>query len=179
LFAHDPNVKRDKSENVTEAAIKAGEAWRALSEAEREVSPWSKAGKRVFRSGYQAYNKKSEIARAQWREDVAKWVSSLNLAQLTAARANREPGTRDEAAMEALPKRPGNAYALFLADVYKRQDVLNKVEALAQKNSGGDENKARRNMLGLMGRTSADIWKNMSEKEKAVSFQLDVWSSGV
>lgn len=108
----------------------------------------------------------------QWRSDVAKWVSSLNLAQLTAARANREPGTRDESALVTLPLRPGNAYAMFLADLTSRQDFRDKVEALAKKEAGGDDTKLKKARIGLFGRSTSDMWKTMSEKEKAVSFHL-------
>ncbi|KAG8755434.1 hypothetical protein FRC11_006027 [Ceratobasidium sp. 423] len=151
LFATDPNVKRDRGEGLTEDASLAGQAWKALSEAERD-----------------AYRKKADQARAAWKIDVAKWVSTLNLAQLKAARANREPGTRDDAAMGALPKRPGNAYALFLADVTSRQDFRDKIEALIQKEGVKGDHEIVKKRIGLFGRASSDIWKSMSEKEKAV-----------
>ncbi|CUA69830.1 hypothetical protein RSOLAG22IIIB_04084 [Rhizoctonia solani] len=151
MFATDPSVKREKGEGVVDDATKASEAWKALSDAEREV-----------------YNKKAEKARAAWKEEVAKWVSTLNLAQLEAARANREPGTRDESAMSTLPKRPGNPYALFLADMTSRQDFRNKVDALVKKEGITDEREVAKKKIILFGRTSADIWKSMSDKEKAV-----------
>lgn len=151
MFATDPNSKRDRGEGVVDDATRAGQAWKALSEAEREV-----------------YTKKSEQARAVWKEEVAKWVSSLNLAQLTAARANREPGTRDESALSVLPKRPSNAYALFLTDMANREDFRNKIDALVKKEGITDEQGIARKKIGLYGRASADIWNSMSEKEKAV-----------
>ncbi|CAE6528400.1 unnamed protein product [Rhizoctonia solani] len=151
MFITDPNVKREPGEGVVDDAIKASQAWKDLSEAEREN-----------------YKKKAERARAVWKEEIAKWVSSLNLAQLMAARANREPGTRDESAMNALPKRPSNAYAIFLRDMTSREDFRNKVDALAQKEGITDERELARKKIGLYGRTSADIWNSMSDKEKAV-----------
>ncbi|KAF8754465.1 hypothetical protein RHS01_06104 [Rhizoctonia solani] len=151
LFTSDRTVDRDRGEGVTEDAIKASQAWKDLSDAQREV-----------------YTKKAEQARATWKEDVAKWVSTLNLAQLHAARANREPGTRDEAALNVLPKRPGNGYALFLSDVTGRQDFRDKVDALVKKEHPKDEKDLVQKRISLYGRTSADIWRSMSDKEKAV-----------
>jgi hypothetical protein len=118
---------------------------------------------------YQVYLKKAEQARAAWKEEVAKWVSSLNLAQLLAARSNREPGTRDDAAMSVLPRRPGNAYALFLADISSRQDFREKVDAIVAKEAPKDDREAVKKRISLYGRTAGDIWKSMSDKEKAVS----------
>lgn len=108
--------------------------------------------------------KKAEGFRAQYKADVAKWVSSLNLAELNAARQNKEPGTRDEAALAMLPKRPSNAYALFFKDAMSRPDVLEKIDA-ATKKAGGVPHTSR---IGIMGKTTAAIWKSMSEKEKQV-----------
>ncbi|EUC67687.1 HMG-box protein [Rhizoctonia solani AG-3 Rhs1AP] len=149
MFATDPAVKRDRGEGIVEDSTLASQAWKALSEAERE-----------------AYKKKSEQARAAWKEEIAKWVSSLNLAQLEAARANREPGTRDDSAMNTLPKRPGNRYALFLADMTSREDFRNKIDALVKKEGITDDRDVARKKISLYGRTSAEIWKSMSEKEK-------------
>ncbi|CAE6339641.1 unnamed protein product [Rhizoctonia solani] len=151
LFTTDRSINRDRGEGVADDAIKAGQAWRALSDAEREV-----------------YSKKAEQARTVWKEEIAKWVSSLNLAQLMAARANREPGTRGDAAMNTLPKRPGNAYALFLADVTSRQDFRDKIDALVSKEGAKGEREIVKKRIGLYGRATADIWKSMSEKERAV-----------
>ncbi|CAE6383015.1 unnamed protein product [Rhizoctonia solani] len=151
LFTTDQTVNRDRGEGVTEDAIMAGQAWKALSDSEREV-----------------YLKKAEQARAAWKEEVAKWVSSLNLAQLLAARSNREPGTRDDAAMSVLPRRPGNAYALFLADISSRQDFREKVDAIVAKEAPKDDREVVRKRISLYGRTAGDIWKSMSDKEKAV-----------
>ncbi|KAH7338396.1 hypothetical protein B0J17DRAFT_662375 [Rhizoctonia solani] len=151
LFASDRSVNRDRGEGVTEDASKAGQAWKALSETEREV-----------------YRKKYEKARAQWKEDMAKWISSLNLAQLTAARANRERGTRDDSTLDILPKRPSNAYALFLADITNRQDFRQKIDDIVQKEGLKDNRDVVRRRISLYGRTAADVWKTMSDKEKAV-----------
>ncbi|CAE6443444.1 hypothetical protein ACGC1H_006112 [Rhizoctonia solani] len=151
MFTTDPTVKRDRGESVVEDASLASRAWKALSEAERE-----------------AYKKKAEQARAEWKEEIAKWVDSLNLAQLTAARSNREPGTRDDSAMNTLPKRPGNAYALFLADMTSRQDFRDKIDALVKKEGFTDDRDAVKKKITLFGRTSGEIWRSMSEKEKAV-----------
>ncbi|KAJ1305094.1 hypothetical protein OPQ81_000134 [Rhizoctonia solani] len=151
MFTTDPTVKRDKGESLTEDAMLASQAWKSLSETERDV-----------------YNKKFEKARIAWKEDVAKWVASLNLAQLKAARANREPGTREGAAMDTLPKRPGNAYALFLADMTSREDFRNKIDAIAQKEGAKDDRELAKKKIGLYGRTAANIWHSMSDKEKTV-----------
>ncbi|ELU38873.1 Tbf5 domain-containing protein [Rhizoctonia solani AG-1 IA] len=148
LFTSDRTVDRDRGEGVTEDAIKASQAWKDLSD---------------------VYTKKAEQARAAWKEDVAKWVSTLNLAQLHAARANREPGTRDDAALNVLPKRPGNGYALFLSDVTSRQDFRDKVDALVKKEHPKDEKDLVQKRISLYGRTSADIWRSMSDKEKVYS----------
>ncbi|KAG8724683.1 hypothetical protein FRC09_015594 [Ceratobasidium sp. 395] len=137
--------------NVAQAAAGTSEAWKALSDSEK-----------------QGYAKRYESARVKYDSDLAQWVASLNHAQLAVARSNREPGTRGEAALLQLPKRPGNAYALFYKDAMNRQDIADKVEAAAMKESGGDPTKAGRLKVGLRGRFTAEEWNALSDKDKQV-----------
>ncbi|KAG9094012.1 hypothetical protein FS749_013298 [Ceratobasidium sp. UAMH 11750] len=147
LFARE--YKPEPGAGVTQAAIEASEAWKALSDSEK-----------------QGYAKKFEEARAQYKTDLANWVASLNFAQLAAARDNREPGTRDEAAMEHLPKRPATSYALFLKDTVTRPDMISKVDAAAQKEAKGDPEKLKKLRIGIGGRLAAAEWKAMSDKDR-------------
>lgn len=139
------NHKPGSGLGVTELASQTGAAWRELTEAQKEP-----------------YLKKAEGFRAQYKADVAKWVSSLSLAQLGAARQNKEPGTRGEAALSVLPKRPSNAYAIFFKEAISRPDIVEKVDA-AVKKGGGESHISR---IGLLGKTTGSVWRAMSEKEK-------------
>ncbi|KAG8717657.1 hypothetical protein FRC09_013933 [Ceratobasidium sp. 395] len=143
--------QKDTGLNVAQAAAETSEAWKALSDSEK-----------------QSYAKRYESARVKYDSDLAQWVASLNHAQLAVARSNREPGTRGEAALLQLPKRPGNAYALFYKDAMNRQDIADKVEAAAIKESGGDPTKAGRLKIGLRGRFTAEEWNALSDKDKQV-----------
>ncbi|KAF8603591.1 hypothetical protein BDV93DRAFT_508240 [Ceratobasidium sp. AG-I] len=145
LFFTDTRVA-NSGLGVSEAASQAGAAWKELPESQK-----------------QPYLKKAESEREKYKAEVAKWVSSLSLAELNAARQNKEPGTRDEAALSQLPKRPSNAYAHFLKEAVSRPDVLEKIDAAVKKSSGAGGHPAR---IGLMGKTTAAIWRAMSDKEK-------------
>lgn len=113
------------------------------------------------------YLKRAEDAREKYQVALTKWVSSLSLAELNAARQNKEPGTRGEAALSTLPKRPSNAYAIFFKEAVSRPDVLEKVDAAIKKNAGEGGHTAR---IGLLGKVTGAIWQSMSDKEKEVSF---------
>ncbi|KAG8765636.1 hypothetical protein FRC12_007390 [Ceratobasidium sp. 428] len=149
LFSTERN--RHTGLNITQAAAETSEAWKALADSEK-----------------QGYAKRYESARVKYDSDLAQWVASLNHAQLAIARSNREPGTRGEAALLQLPKRPGNAYALFYKDAMNRQDIADKVEAAARKESGGDPTKAGKLKVGLRGRFTAEEWNALSDKDKQV-----------
>jgi hypothetical protein len=71
--------------------------------------------------------------------------------------------------LEALPKRPGNAYAIFLKATHGRQDIADKIETIAKKEAGGDPEKMKRMRIGLIGKMSGELWRGMSDKEKLVS----------
>ncbi|KAG9088176.1 hypothetical protein FRC06_002190 [Ceratobasidium sp. 370] len=149
FFARE--LKSEPGASVTQAAIEASEAWKALPDSEKQV-----------------YVKKYEEAQAKYKADVADWIASLNYGQLAVARFNREPGTRDEAAMERLPKRPGNSFALFMKDMMTHPGMNKKIDAAAEKEAKGDPDKINRLKLGIRGRLAAAEWKTLSDKDKQV-----------
>ncbi|QRV93032.1 HMG (high mobility group) box protein [Ceratobasidium sp. AG-Ba] len=137
--------------NVTETAIATSEAWKTLPESKK-----------------QDYAKRYEEELAQWKIEIADWVSSLNASQLEAARANREPGTRDTAALDQLPKRPANPYALFFKDFSRRPEIAKRIDEMAKKQAEKDGRLVQQIMAGMRGRLTAEEWRKLSEKEKGV-----------
>lgn len=65
-----------------------------------------------------------------------------------------------------LPKRPSNAYAIFLKEAFSRPDVQEKIDAAMKKGAGAGGHPAR---IGMVGKTAAAMWRAMSEKEKQAS----------
>ncbi|QRV78240.1 HMG (high mobility group) box protein [Ceratobasidium sp. AG-Ba] len=137
--------------NVTETATATSEAWKALPESKK-----------------QDYAKKYEEELAQWKVEIADWVSSLNASQLEAARANREPATRDTAAFDQLPKRPANPYALFFKDFSKRPEIAKRIDEMAKKEAEKDGRLIQRVVAGMRGRLTGEEWRKLNEKEKGV-----------
>ncbi|KAG8741959.1 hypothetical protein FRC10_002225 [Ceratobasidium sp. 414] len=149
LFARQ--LKPEPGVGVAQSSIAASEEWKTLPDSEK-----------------QGYAKTYEESLAKYRANVADWVASLDTAQLSVARVNREPGTRDEAAWKLLPKRPANSYALFLKDAMTRPDMVTKVDTKAEKEAKGDANKLKKLKIGIRGQLAAAEWKALSGKDKQV-----------